>query len=130
MEDLQAIRPRKSRWGLGGVLQQRVGGPDLGRALAVRVDPPHQRQGTISDIEPAVVVGDAVGARAPRGKEVSWQIGQQSLLAIWRHLPDTEVCRVTRPDPNIDVALVIQSDAGDAGATRAALAGLDLPMQR
>ena len=130
MEDLQAIRPRKPRRGLGRVLQQRVGGPDLRGALAVRVDPPDQRQGAVGDIEPAVVVGDAVGTRAPGGKEVSRQIGEQRLLAVWRYLPDTEVCRAARPDADVDVALVIQGDAGDAGATRAVLAGLDLLMQR
>ena len=112
-EDLQSHSAPESPAGARGrMLQQRVGGPDLRGALAVRVDPPDQRQGAVGDIEPAVVVGDAVGTRAPGGKEVSWQIGEQRLLAVWRYLPDTEVCRAARPHSDVDVALVIEGDAG------------------
>ena len=68
MEDLQAIRPRNPRRGIGRVLQQRVVGPDLRRALAISVDPPDQPEGAVGDIEPAAVVGDAVGLRNSRGE--------------------------------------------------------------
>jgi hypothetical protein len=56
-------------------------------------------------------------------------MGEHRLLAVWRYFPDTEVCRAARPDPNIDVALVIQGDACDACTTRAVLTGLDIRAQ-
>src|SRR5262249_36200031 len=136
MEDLQTIRPRKRRW-IGWGLQQQIVAPDLRMALAARttyvaviivaaasIDSPDDIEVGVSDIEPTMVVSDAVGLRE-RG-----QRSDERLMAAGRYFPNAEVCHVARDDQDVSIALVIESNAGYCAHTHDVRARLDLLVHR